>query len=432
MSGQPAAGVEVRVASIGASQRRRARSDGDHASGQPARGNPHLAAAGQDRRPGPVHPRRHRPRLDVLLVVRDPRFAQQDARLETEARDGRQGDHAWPSSRRRSSRAASWPPTPACRSRTPSIAVRPSSQGSSAAMFTTEFRADDQGRFTANPIAGEYFRVDVYPPRRPALSGPRGRVRLDQGGRRRRLGHQLPRGVADPRQGDRGGDRPAAGRRPACSSSRSDLRRGPALGLASDRGQPGDGSFQIAVPPGKGHLLVFGPTADYVLRRSATRCSTSGQPGGRRYYAHAIIAYEVKAGETPHEVDAALRPGRTIKGRVVGPDGQTVTDASIITHAAHRAAQPLLAVPLRAPGPATAASSCTASTPRARRGSTSSTPSTSGRDGRGSPASRPARITVRLQPCGQAGRGSSAPTASPSPGYLLEYSSSSTTPGPSV
>ena len=83
-----------------------------------------------------------------------------------------------------------------------------------------------------------------------------------------------------------------------------------------------DGSFQIAVPPGKGHLLVFGPTPDYILGEIGSDKlygdrsvrSTRGT-GGTRGRAHAIIPYEVKAGDPPLEVDAALRPARTIKGR---------------------------------------------------------------------------------------------------------------------
>jgi hypothetical protein len=50
-----------------------------------------------------------------------------------------------------------------------------------------------------------------------------------------------------------------------------------------------------------------------------------------RYRAHAIIPYEVAAGAPPREVAAALRPGTTVRGRVEGPDGQTVTDAFILT-----------------------------------------------------------------------------------------------------
>src|SRR5262249_30993365 len=31
-------------------------------------------------------------------------------------------------------------------------------------MYTTRFRADDQGRFAANPSPGNYFRVSAFPP----------------------------------------------------------------------------------------------------------------------------------------------------------------------------------------------------------------------------------------------------------------------------
>ena len=70
-----------------------------------------------------------------------------------------------------------------------------------------------------------------------------------------------------------------------------------------------DGSFRIVVPPGKGHLLVFGPTGEYQLSEIGSKRLFSDHPGGTRYYAHAFIPYDVKAGDSSHEVAAALRRG---------------------------------------------------------------------------------------------------------------------------
>ena len=59
--------------------------------------------------------------------------------------------------------------------------------------------------------------------------------------------------------------------------------------------------------------------------------STSGRAGGSRFYPHDIIAYQIKASEAPHELIATLRPGTTVKGRVVSPDGQIAPHATILT-----------------------------------------------------------------------------------------------------
>ena len=93
-----------------------------------------------------------------------------------------------------------------------------------------------------------------------------------------------------------------------------------------------DGSFQAAVPPGAGHMLVLGPTLDYIPKEIGSRMlAETGQRNGLRVYPHDIIAYEVKAGDAPHELSATLRPGRTVTGRVAGPEGQTVERAAILT-----------------------------------------------------------------------------------------------------
>ena len=92
-----------------------------------------------------------------------------------------------------------------------------------------------------------------------------------------------------------------------------------------------DGSFRIVVPPGKGHLLVFGPTSDYIHEVIGSRMLTIGRDGGERWYAHRIIPYEVSAGDSPRTLTAELRPGKTIRGRVVDVDDQPVLDAMIIT-----------------------------------------------------------------------------------------------------
>jgi hypothetical protein len=93
-----------------------------------------------------------------------------------------------------------------------------------------------------------------------------------------------------------------------------------------------DGSFQVAVPPGKGYLLVLGPNANYVPKEIGSRMiHWMGQPGGTRHYAHDIIAYDVQAGESSHAVIASLKPGKIVRGRMVGPAGETIEDATIFS-----------------------------------------------------------------------------------------------------
>jgi RNA polymerase sigma factor (sigma-70 family) len=198
--------------------------------------------------------------------------------------------------------------------------------------FTSKFRADAQGRFLMNPIAGESYTIGAFPTGGEPYLIQQDELKWTKGAVKATHDIKLPRGVLI-----RGKITEAGTNRPLAASSiqfipmqtpgRDKILSGWQAIVASRD----DGTFQIAVPPGKGHLLIHGPTGDYVLGEIGSNTLFSGQPGGMRNRAHAIIPYEVKAGDPPHEVGAALRLGATIKGRVEGPEGQTITDGFILT-----------------------------------------------------------------------------------------------------
>ena len=268
--------------------------------------------------------------LSVLFTVMDGRYARQDLHVETAPQaDGKETTLALQPATIIEGRVLAADTGQPIPNAVISIAA---SRDQFGGMFNTRYRADDQGRYSANPSPGEYFRVTAFAPQGEPYLVPQAEFAWTKGAVKKELDLKAPRGVLI-----RGKVTEAGTGRPLADSS---IQFFP-MGTQSDDSMLSgwqamvssrdDGAFQIVVPPGKGHLLVFGPTGDFVLQPIGYRELSRGQPGGWRQYAHAIAPYDVKAGDLPRETSAALKPGVTIKGRVEGPNGQTVTDAILLT-----------------------------------------------------------------------------------------------------
>ncbi len=264
----------------------------------------------------------------VSLTVRDPRYARQVIDIETDQpASGQETTHALEPARIIEGRilaADTGLPIPGA------VVSVDASREQYGTWHTTRCRADGQGHYTINPTPGGYVHVSACAPPGQPYPIPQVGFTWDKGAVRKELDVRVPRGVlVRGRVTEAGMDRPLPG-----SSIQFIPIRGRdevVYGWFATEASREDGSFHMVVPPGKGHLLVFGPTGDYVADAIGTLALYAGRPGGPRRRAHAIIPYEVKAGDPPLEVAARLRPGVTIKGRVEGPEGQAVTDAYILT-----------------------------------------------------------------------------------------------------
>ena len=196
-------------------------------------------------------------------------------------------------------------------------------------MFTTRSRGDDRGRFRINPYAGSHFGMRAVPPSGQPYLPAESEFDWTTAAVKKELDLTLPRGVLiRGKVTEQGTGRPVPG-----AGIRFVATDRPSRRISGDASAGDDGSFGVAVPPGGGYLLVLGPSLDYVPRPIAGG-ELYGRRGDarswRRYYAHDIIPYDVRAGASPREVKATLKPGRTLRGRLVGPGGRAVKDAVIL------------------------------------------------------------------------------------------------------
>src|SRR5262249_23004548 len=108
-----------------------------------------------------------------------------------------------------------------------------------------------------------------------------------------------------------------------------------------------DGAYQLGVPAGTGYLLVTHPSGEYVPQVLGSlgggvnnpAGGSAEKPAGDRCYFHAIVSVTAKAGEDGKEVNASLRRGVTLTGRVVGTDDKPVAHAVLFVSAPYRPRQ---------------------------------------------------------------------------------------------
>ena len=190
---------------------------------------------------------------------------------------------------------------------------------------SAEFETDDQGCFRVNPCSGdELFCQGFTLPRASLISEPPGsssgpRVRSNES-----LDLALDRGVViRGKVTEEGSGKPVKDASVSASAvfARSqDDSDSSSENPVTSTGP--DGSFQFAALARPGHLVVQGPSDDYLLQEvGRTNGLTTASRAADAFYSHAIIALRLEPSDTEKEVNVVFRRGVTVKGELVGPDG---------------------------------------------------------------------------------------------------------------
>ncbi len=191
-------------------------------------------------------------------------------------------------------------------------------------------RTNAQGRFRINCFPGAHLSVTAFAPEGEPYLNPIKRLEWTKAAVQQEIEIALPRGVLV-----RGSITEAASGKPVAGAT---VEFWPRLGSNRDIQSSGtvwitsgpDGSFRMAVPPGPGHLLVNGPVPDYIPQPVGENELHFGKPGGTPSYWHAVFALDLKAEDKTKDIAVTLRRGVTVKGNLVGPDGQPVPRAQML------------------------------------------------------------------------------------------------------
>jgi RNA polymerase sigma factor (sigma-70 family) len=260
----------------------------------------------------------------VFLAIDDPRFASQQITIDTD--DSQQLKRVLELAKILKGRvtyADTGKPVPRAL-----LMVQSYRQG--VGRGSTEFETDDDGRFRINPTSGDGYNVSAWPPAGQPYLAARKRLEWPKGAIEQPLDLALPRGVLIRGTVTEAGPGKPVARATVRYLSHSERRAAEPSSGSTVLDTASDGSFQLGAVPGPGYLFIMGPGDEYVLQEIGENTVRAGQPGGRRYDSHANIGLDLKPGIVAKEVDVVLRRGATVKGQVVGPDGQPVRDAWII------------------------------------------------------------------------------------------------------
>jgi hypothetical protein len=325
--------------------------------------------------------------VTVAFGTGDLRFASQSFRIQTDDRDGPKDVtlalHPATTVAGRALAADTGQPIPHA------VVEVASGQDELRLGSRTRFRADDQGRFTANVGPGTYFQIQAFPPEgapylvsRQEFQGPKGTVKMVRD-------IPLIRGVViRGTVAEHGTGRPLGGASvqylPA--RSRDDVLSGyPAVVASKD-----DGSYQIVVLPARGTCssTARGPTTS--SRRSADGRSIPAGPAGSAIML--IRSFPTTSRTATRRARSPSHSGRARRSRAVswgrrGRPSRTPRSSRSFTSTTSTSTGAATSRSTLA----TAGSSCTGSTPRSRRASRSWTPITSGVRRSSSPANKPAR-----------------------------------------
>jgi RNA polymerase sigma factor (sigma-70 family) len=200
---------------------------------------------------------------------------------------------------------------------------------------TTRSQTDDNGRFRANPSAGDLFHVSAFPPSGQLYLTASKRVEWPKGAVEQSVDLALPPGVIIRGKVTEDGSKAPVKRASVFFSPHSRVAADSSNG-SGETETAADGSFELVVGPRAGHLAVHAANEDYVLQEIGSREFFQGEPGGWRLYAHSFTQCDPKPAGSGLELQVVIRRGVTISGSVVALDNQPVPDTWIIGRAAIR------------------------------------------------------------------------------------------------
>ncbi|HEV3115466.1 MAG TPA: sigma-70 family RNA polymerase sigma factor [Gemmataceae bacterium] len=262
----------------------------------------------------------------VILEVRDDRFARQ--LVEVHAGGNADRSFSLTPARRLVGRvlyADTRQPVPNVR-----LSVWALQKGGYPLIGATDGRTDAQGCFRINTFAGSSVSVTAFAPADAPYLNPIRRLEWPKGAIQQELEIALPRGVlVRGTISEKDSGKPVAGATVEFDPYLSD-NRDVQSGVTVWRTSGPDGRFQIAVPPGKGHLLMNGPVADYIPQVIGANELEVGKPGGTPSYWHAVQRLDLKAEDGTKDLQVTFRRGVTVKGYLVDADGKAVQNAQML------------------------------------------------------------------------------------------------------